>query len=126
MRYPIALSISLCLGALAPSFAAEPAAPATPATAVATPAAQADASKGAEAAKTQSAELDAQAKRLRAAGYKPKVQNGQTVYCRKEAVVGSRFPQEVCGSAESIDKVTQNGKDLADDVQRKQANPLLR
>jgi hypothetical protein len=30
------------------------------------------------------------------AGYKARVENGQTVYCRKVTVLGSRFPQNVC------------------------------
>jgi hypothetical protein len=122
MRYlPIVLA-SIYVGALSPSFAAEPAAPAAPAPAAATPvSAPADLAKDTAAAKQ--ADLDAQAKRLRIAGYKPKVQNGQTLYCRKEAVVGSRFEKEICGSPEALDKATRDSKDMTGDIQRNQVNP---
>lgn len=61
---------------------------------------------------------DAQAKRLRGQGYKPLTRNGEIVWCRKEATLGSRFTTPVCMSADDIDKASANGKDLVDTIQR--------
>ena len=46
----------------------------------------------------------AQAKRLRRLGYKPEVQNGTMVFCKKEDVIGSRFPIKNCAAADSIEE----------------------
>jgi hypothetical protein len=58
-------------------------------------------------------------KRLRGQGYKPKVQNGQTVFCKKEAKMNSRFEVEYCASAEALDIASRNAKDAMEDMQRK-------
>jgi len=121
MRHLVLFAL-LCVVALSQSYAAEPASSATSTqTAATTAVAPSDSAKDTVAAKQT--DLAARDKRLRSAGYKPKIQAGQTFYCRKEAVVGSRFEKEVCGTAESIDKATQNGKDMAADAQRRQNNP---
>ncbi|GAC1667463.1 MAG: hypothetical protein NVS9B2_09020 [Steroidobacteraceae bacterium] len=65
-----------------------------------------------------------QAKRLRAKGYQPKVQNGRTTYCRTEVVLGSRFGREICGSADELDRATQSGKDFTEGTQRKAPGPV--
>ena len=51
-------------------------------------------------------------KRILAAGYKKKTQNGQTFYCRKETPIGSRFESERCETAEEMAMRAQQGKDF--------------
>ena len=71
---------------------AEPvAAAATPAAAAATPAAAAATPAAAAAAPT-----DAEKPFKPPAGYKANVDNGQTMYCKKVTVTGSRFPKDLC------------------------------
>jgi len=41
-------------------------------------------------------------KQALAMGYKQAVMNGNTVYCRDEAVIGTRFPQRTCMSANEL------------------------
>jgi hypothetical protein len=86
--------------------------PVAPATAVAPPpsVAAAPAVSGAKAESPQDVELDKQTKRLRSQGYKPKVQNGRTVFCRREVVLGSHFGVDVCGTADELDKTTANAR----------------
>ena len=36
------------------------------------------------------------------AGYKTRVENGATVYCRKVTVLGSRFPKDLCLSESQV------------------------
>ena len=93
----------------APSAAAPPPVAAPPA---------ADTAKDAE-------ELGKRDKRLRSQGYKPKVVNGTTFYCRGEVTLGSHFEKQVCGTADQMERVTRDSKDMLDDIQRRalQANP---
>lgn len=60
-----------------------------------------------------------QMKTLRSAGYKPEVHNGQTFFCRREAVLGSRLESKVCGTAAEIERSTQNSQELAERIQTK-------
>lgn len=63
--------------------------------------------------------LAAQTHRLRTAGYKPRVKNGVTVWCRQETALGSRLAQvESCSSPEEIDQAAQNAKDTVEKMQR--------
>jgi hypothetical protein len=66
---------------------------------------------------------DAQDKRLRRMGYKPELLRGETYYCRREAMVGTRFESKVCGTASELDRITVEGKDTMNKVQRQQINP---
>ena len=75
-------------------------------------AAKAPAKQTATAADSKNSEVDAQEKHLLAAGYKKKTQNGQTVYCRKEMPIGSRFEKERCGSAQDMELQAQQARDL--------------
>jgi hypothetical protein len=100
----------------APSGASKPAESSSTTTAKAAPAA---ASSSAESDK---AEKEAQDKRFRKMGYTPEVKNGETFYCRKEAVLGSRFPKQVCGTASSIDRTTFDSKNMADQIQHQPMN----
>jgi len=88
----------------APASAPSAASAATPAAAPATEASNAEPVDEAKKAADQ-------AKRMRGLGWKPKTLNGVTVYCKKEDVIGSRFPTESCASAEIIDMRTQQAKD---------------
>lgn len=58
----------------------------------------------AEAAKKA---MDAQAKRLRSLGYRPEVQNGRTVFCKKESMIGTTFPTKTCGNGDSIEEAAK-------------------
>lgn len=62
---------------------------------------------------------DERAKALRSAGYRPEVRNGETLYCRREAVLGTRLEKKVCGSAEEIELSTRNSQELANRIQQK-------
>ena len=96
--------------------AAQPAAPAAPAAAAAasstsTPA-KAPAKETATADAGKNSEADAQEKHLLASGYKKKTHNGETVYCRKEMPIGSRFEKERCGTAQDMELQAQQARDL--------------
>jgi hypothetical protein len=56
-------------------------------------------------------------------GYKPEVRRGETYYCRQEAMVGTRFPSKVCGTAAEIDRVTVGSRETTDKLQREQIGP---
>lgn len=132
MRYVTCLFVPLWVGVFSQTPAAEPAASdQSAATAVAaptaapthTPAATTPAASDVPAEAPKEVDREKQAKRLRAMGYRPKVQNGRTIYCRSEAILGSRFEKSICGSADDIDKATQNSKDFTEGVQRNTSNP---
>jgi hypothetical protein len=91
----IVAAVALSVGVVSSAWSADE--PAQPATA---PAAQ------------HNSEADAQEKRLLAEGYKKKTRSGQTVYCRKEIPLGSRFEKEYCGSAQDITLQEQRARDL--------------
>jgi hypothetical protein len=56
---------------------------------------------------------------LRTAGYKPRVRNGQTIWCRQETATGSRLAQqERCGTPEEIERSVQEAKDTVEKMQR--------
>jgi len=57
-----------------------------------------------------SAEPDANQDLLKQ-GYKPAVHRGETVYCRREAVTGSRFSSQVCLTEQQIKDMQQRAKD---------------
>ena len=44
-------------------------------------------------------------------GYKPSVRHGETVYCRKQVVTGSRFTADVCLTQQQIKDREQQAKD---------------
>jgi hypothetical protein len=137
MRFIIGLALCFCAmqasQALADdqtSSAAQPA-PASPpaASSAATPASSSTTAKPASDAKpaassTGAAPDEATDKRLRSQGYKPEVHNGNTVYCRKESELGSRFPSKVCATPEQLANANKDGQDALDKVQRQA--PALR
>jgi hypothetical protein len=121
MRYPAALSLILCLGAFSQSFAADPP------TAAATPAQSSESTPPAAAATAASSDnktaksgtgMTPQEHVLRTAGYKPRVRNGETVWCRQETAIGSRLAQqERCGTPEQIERSVQEAKDTVEKLQ---------
>lgn len=101
----------------APTAASAPAATTEPAAANKSAATNADGTKRVRLI-AGDAEADARIKKLKAAGYKPEMRNGEVVFCRREAVLGSRFEKKVCSTAEQLDAQAANGQDVADSVQR--------
>jgi hypothetical protein len=53
-------------------------------------------------------------KQALAAGYKPVVKDGNTLYCREEAVIGTRFPKQRCVSAEQLDDAVKQAQAAQD------------
>jgi hypothetical protein len=95
----------------APVTAPSPSAPATPAT-------------PSSAAKAATPEVDPLEKHLLAEGYHPEMQNGQKVYCRKEATLGSRLGgQRSCGTADQIKLREDQTKESVNKAQRASVNP---
>jgi hypothetical protein len=93
-----------------------------PAESSSTTAAQAAPVAAASSAASDKAAKDEQDKRFRKMGYTPEVKGGETFYCRKEAVLGSRFPKQVCGTASSIDRTTLDSKNMTEQIQRQPMN----
>jgi hypothetical protein len=95
-----------------------PAAPATPPdTTVISTTATPDAVKADPG--TKSGVTPEQMKAFRAAGYKPEVHNGRTLFCRSEPQIGTRFESKVCGDAAEIERSTRNSQELAERLQSK-------
>jgi hypothetical protein len=121
------LIVILCVQGLSSAWAAEPSAPqSTEAAPTATSPAAAPESPASSTAPTTSSSaapakpapteaeveaakkaLDAQAKRLRSLGYRPEVQNGRTVFCKKEAMIGTTFPTKTCGNGDAIEEAAK-------------------
>jgi hypothetical protein len=127
MRYPAGLSLLLCLGAFSHSFAADPpsvsTAPAEPTATTSAPAAATTTATAPAASNNKTAKsgtgMTPQEHVLRTAGYKPRVRNGETIWCRQENTTGSRVEQqERCGSPEEIERSVQEAKDTVEKLQR--------
>jgi hypothetical protein len=131
----------LCAQLVAPVMAAEPPPAASPAPATAavptasppvakpTPNSPAPAAATATAAATpplteeeQKAADAAEAKKMRGLGWRPEVQSGHTVYCRKEAEIGSRFPTKDCRTAAAIEEQTRRSQES---INSSPANALI-
>jgi hypothetical protein len=100
--------------ATAPTLAVSP--PATP------PAAQnATATASAKSADSAAKETEAaQEKALLNAGYRPEMQHGQKVWCRREGETGSRIGEKrVCGTADQLDAVGRQTRQDISDSQKK-------
>jgi hypothetical protein len=68
---------------------------------------------------------DAAEKKLRAQGFKPELQNGKTVYCRRETRIGSHFESKSCTTLDQILRAQQAGKDALDQMQRTERGPAV-
>ena len=133
MRMIVAPLTALILGASVVASAEEPGPAATPAAATTSPPQSAAAAtpQSATSATSATAPVDAAAaiaaardKRLRDRGYKPEKRHGETIYCRSEMVVGTRFPSKVCGTGDQLDQITTDDKDALQTLQRRQITPM--
>ena len=109
MRMIVAPLTALILGGTVVASAEEPSAAAASATA------PVDAAAAIAAARD---------KRLRNLGYKPEKRHGETIYCRSEMVLGTRFPSKVCGTADQLDQITNDDKDALQTLQRRQITTM--
>ena len=126
----------ICLAAVASAVAlAEDPAPAPANTAnktaadappaAATPSATAGESKPAAEAPVKASDVSKeQDDRLRALGYRRVARGDNVVYCRKEAVLGSRFTKTVCGSADDIERTAERARQDVQGIQQKGLNQL--
>jgi hypothetical protein len=129
----IAATLLACLGAGAltsaladppadapPGKPAATAAPAAPAPAAPAPAAASQAATS-DRTVTIQAELDKDTQHFLAEGYKPEMHNGEQIYCKREAALGSRLTAvKNCGTIEQLkvnERRTQAG---VSDAQRQQ------
>ena len=48
-------------------------------------------------------------------GYRKKTRGGETVYCRKETPVGTRFPTEYCFTQADLERIEKNQKSIQQD-----------
>ena len=64
-----------------------------------------------------------QLKQILAKGYRPESHNGTTVYCRKEATLGTRFETKTCRTSTNILETEQKSKDVTTNAQRNNGNP---
>lgn len=118
----VAGGMSLAIADQPPPAAAPPSATAAPA-AEATPATAAPAAAAATPAKPAAPSADELDKKLKSEGYHVVERNGNKLYCRPDTVMGSRFPAQVCGTADQIAQTTQNARDNTEKGQRQQYNP---
>jgi hypothetical protein len=81
------------------------------------------ASNAAPAQSDKRDELTPDEKRLLSAGYHLHVENGQKVFCRREAQLGSHFEHKVCGTAEQLAAARQTSREVLENTQRPGANP---
>jgi len=95
----LALVIALTAGC-----ASQPAAPTAPATAAVAAAAKPAAPATADA----TAKADVPPAVL--SGYKPKTHNGETVYCKKVARIGSNFATETCMTAAEAEQLARQAE----------------
>jgi hypothetical protein len=144
MRLDILALAVLGVGRLALAVAADPA-PATPPERAAAPAtAVTDSASSAKSATTgvpapapspatsapaapkgAAPELSAAENRLINLGYKPQMRNGEKIYCRREAPMGSRISSgQHCGTVAELATTTQEGREGLEKTQRNTVNPM--
>lgn len=155
MRVAVALLACLGSTALSPGFADPPDSPVSPEAATATttptteapsapaPAATTDSATASptSAAATQAAtparaaapaqptappKVDTDEKLLLASGFKPEVQNGTTVWCRRVEQIGSRVSaKKLCGTPQELALSVRELKQQLEISQRQQLNPTF-
>lgn len=52
-------------------------------------------------------------------GYKKQVANGNTIYCTKVVVLGSRFPKEDCRSQSELEYMEKQGELMRNDMKQR-------
>jgi glucose/arabinose dehydrogenase len=119
------LTVVAALAACSSAFASEPAqevaqAPTTAAPAPATPATPAtEAPKPAATATASNATAKNEPTKV-PAGYKVKVVDGETRFCRKDVPLGSRFPTEVCMTQAQYQEQERNRDSMRNEIQDRQ------
>lgn len=114
----VAMPAVVVTDSVSPVTSAPTAAPAPPA--VSSPAASQPA-----APKAAAPSLSADEQRLLSQGYKPQMRNGEKIYCRREAQLGSRISAvDHCGTVTQLTTATRDGKDYTEKMQRSQLNPV--
>ncbi len=58
-----------------------------------------------------------QIKQMRGKGYKPKLVNGVTYFCRNEAPIGSRLERQTCSTLDELKQRQLDGKEYTEKVQ---------
>jgi hypothetical protein len=103
------------------------ASPAANTTAAAAPsAASSPAAAQPAAPKTAAPALSVDEQRLLSQGYKPQMRNGEKIYCRREAQLGSHISDvQHCGTVAQLTTATRNGKDYTEQAQRTQISPVV-
>ena len=66
---------------------------------------------------------DAQVKQILAKGYKPQARGDEVYYCRREPILGSKFEQKVCKSAEQLMREEQDSKEMTQRMQQNTGSP---
>jgi len=101
-----------------PPPAAEPAADSS--TSLKAPAADSKATQAPKLVLTAGdAEAAAQLKRLKAAGYRPEAHGDEIWFCRKEAVLGSRFEKKICNTADQLIRQEADARMETDKITRR-------
>ena len=105
-------ALGLCIAGAAPAFAPDESISGTKteaasATKPATDTSQPKAAAAASPTVVVSAEVD---KKWRSQGYKPVVRHGETLYCRRETILGSHFESNVCRTPTDLEAAEQSGK----------------
>jgi hypothetical protein len=116
------LSVVVALAAGMPAMATETAVEtvATPAATAAAPAAPAtEAPKPAATPTAQAATSKSEPLKV-PAGYKAKVVNGETKFCRKDQPLGTRFPTEVCMTEAQYQDQERNRDSMRNAIQDRQ------
>ena len=113
--------------ALASSVSAtEPPPPAAATTSTSQPASEPDSSKAPTTGQAPKLVLTAgdsaaatELKRLKAAGYKPEAHGSEIWFCRKEAVLGSRFEKKICNTADQLIHQEADARMATDKITRR-------
>jgi glucose/arabinose dehydrogenase len=116
------LTVVAALAACSSAFASEPAqevaqAPTAAAPASATPATEAP--KPAATATANNTSAKSEPTKV-PAGYKVKVVDGETRFCRKDVPLGSRFPTEVCMTQAQYQEQERNRDSMRNEIQDRQ------
>ena len=57
-------------------------------------------------------------RQARLQGYKPRQRDGHTIYCRSEAMVGSRLPETICRDEAQLNNELRNTEDTQQEMLR--------
>lgn len=122
MKYLLSsLSVVVALAAGMPALATEPTSETAAAPATAAPAAAPanEAPKPVAAPAAQAAAASTEPTRV-PAGYKAKVVDGETKFCRKDTSLGSRFPTEICMTQAQYLEQERNRDSMRNAIQDRQ------